>query len=32
LAPLAAEDRAHFLRCMRLVAEPEQPDSLNDKG
>ena len=25
LAPLAAEDRAHFLRCMKLVAEPERP-------
>jgi DNA-binding MarR family transcriptional regulator len=22
LAPLAAEDRAHFMRCMKLVAEP----------
>lgn len=22
LAPLSAEDRAHFLRCMKLVAEP----------
>jgi DNA-binding MarR family transcriptional regulator len=22
LAPLAAEDRAHFIRCMKLVAEP----------
>lgn len=32
LAPLAAEDRAHFLRCMKLVAEPEQPGSLNDDG
>lgn len=25
LAPLAAEDRAHFLRCMKLVAEPKPP-------
>ena len=25
LAPLAAEDRAHFMRCMKLVAEPEPP-------
>jgi DNA-binding MarR family transcriptional regulator len=25
LAPLAAEDRAHFMRCMKLVAEPEAP-------
>jgi DNA-binding MarR family transcriptional regulator len=32
LAPLAAEDRAHFLRCMKLVAEPEQPGSLDDEG
>src|SRR6267378_5295212 len=32
LAPLAAEDRAHFLRCMKLVAEPEQPDGLKDEG
>ena len=23
LAPLPAEDRAHFMRCMKLVAEPE---------
>jgi DNA-binding MarR family transcriptional regulator len=23
LAPLAAEDRAHFMRCMKRVAEPE---------
>ena len=22
LAPLAAEDRAHFMRCMKLIAEP----------
>jgi DNA-binding MarR family transcriptional regulator len=26
LAPLAAEDRAHFMRCMKLVAEPEPAD------
>ncbi len=25
LAPLAAEDRAHFMRCMKLVAELEPP-------
>jgi DNA-binding MarR family transcriptional regulator len=25
LAPLAAEDRAHFMHCMKLVAEPEPP-------
>ena len=25
LAPLAADDRAHFMRCMKLVAEPEPP-------
>ena len=25
LAPLAAEDRAHFMRCMKLVTEPEPP-------
>jgi DNA-binding MarR family transcriptional regulator len=25
LAPLAPEDRAHFMRCMKLVAEPEPP-------
>jgi len=25
LAPLAAEDRAQFMRCMKLVAEPEPP-------
>jgi DNA-binding MarR family transcriptional regulator len=30
LAPLPAEDRAHFLRCIRLVAEP--PPAENDKG
>jgi DNA-binding MarR family transcriptional regulator len=23
LAPLPAEDRAHFMRCMKLIAEPE---------
>jgi DNA-binding MarR family transcriptional regulator len=23
LAPLAAEDRAHFMRCVKLIAEPE---------
>jgi DNA-binding MarR family transcriptional regulator len=27
LAPLAAEDRAHFMRCMKLVAEPPIADS-----
>ena len=27
LAPLPAEDRAHFMRCMRLVAEPTDPAS-----
>lgn len=32
LAPLAPEDRAHFLRCMKLVAEPEQPGSRDDGG
>jgi len=32
LAPLAPEDRAHFLRCMKLVAEPEQPGSRDDDG
>jgi DNA-binding MarR family transcriptional regulator len=26
LAPLAVEDRAHFMRCMKLVAEPEPAD------
>src|SRR5882724_3906641 len=26
LAPLAAEDRAQFMRCMKLVAEPEPAD------
>src|SRR5882762_2212994 len=25
LAPLAAEDRANFMHCMKLVAEPEPP-------
>jgi DNA-binding MarR family transcriptional regulator len=25
LAPLPAEERAHFLRCMKLVAEPDRP-------
>jgi DNA-binding MarR family transcriptional regulator len=25
LAPLAAEDRTHFMRCMKLVAEPGPP-------
>jgi DNA-binding MarR family transcriptional regulator len=30
LAPLAADDRAHFLRCMKLVAEP--PSGNNGKG
>jgi DNA-binding MarR family transcriptional regulator len=32
LAPLATEDRAHFMRCMKLIAEPEQPASLNHDG
>jgi DNA-binding MarR family transcriptional regulator len=32
LAPLSAEDRAHFMRCMKLIAEPELPASLNDDG
>jgi DNA-binding MarR family transcriptional regulator len=27
LGPLPAEDRAHFMRCMRLVAEPAGPAS-----
>jgi DNA-binding MarR family transcriptional regulator len=27
LAPLAAEDRAHFMRCMKLIAEPGSPKS-----
>jgi DNA-binding MarR family transcriptional regulator len=30
LAPLPAEDRAHFLRCIKLVAEPLPSD--NGKG
>ena len=32
LAPLAAEDRAHFMRCMKLVAEPEPPAFSGDDG
>ena len=32
LAPLAAEDRAHFIRCMKLVAEPEPPPFSGDDG
>jgi DNA-binding MarR family transcriptional regulator len=27
LAPLPVEDRAHFMRCMKLIAEPDPPDS-----
>jgi DNA-binding MarR family transcriptional regulator len=27
LAPLPAEDRAHFMRCMKLIAEPGSPGS-----
>jgi DNA-binding MarR family transcriptional regulator len=30
LAPLAAEDRAHFMRCMKLVAEPPVTDGGGD--
>src|SRR5713101_4964345 len=30
LAPLAPEDRAHFMRCMKLVAEPAADDA--DRG
>jgi DNA-binding MarR family transcriptional regulator len=30
LAPLGAEDRAHFMRCMKLVAEP--PAASGDDG
>jgi DNA-binding MarR family transcriptional regulator len=29
LAPLPAEDRAHFMRCMKLIAEPT-PDSRSE--
>jgi DNA-binding MarR family transcriptional regulator len=25
LAPLPAEDRAHFMRCVKLIAEPGSP-------
>jgi DNA-binding MarR family transcriptional regulator len=32
LAPLATEDRAHFMRCMKLVAEPDPPGDLKDDG
>jgi DNA-binding MarR family transcriptional regulator len=30
LAPLPAEDRAHFIRCMKLVAEPDPIVSTDD--
>jgi DNA-binding MarR family transcriptional regulator len=30
LAPLAAEDRAHFMRCMKLIAEPEPAANSDD--
>jgi DNA-binding MarR family transcriptional regulator len=30
LAPLPAEDRAHFMRCMKLIAEPEPTTSADD--
>src|SRR6266850_1811762 len=30
LAPLPAEDRAHFMRCMKLVAEPKPITSAED--
>jgi DNA-binding MarR family transcriptional regulator len=30
LAPLPAEDRAHFMRCMKLIAEPEPPALAGD--
>jgi DNA-binding MarR family transcriptional regulator len=30
LAPLPAEDRAHFMRCMKLVAEPPTADDGED--
>ena len=32
LAPLAAEDRAHFMRCMKLIAEPEPPALTGDEA
>jgi DNA-binding MarR family transcriptional regulator len=31
LAPLAAEDRAHFMRCVKLVAEPSHEPDLAGK-
>jgi DNA-binding MarR family transcriptional regulator len=30
LAPLPAEDRAHFMRCMMLVAEPDRNSEAED--
>ena len=30
LAPLPAEDRAHFMRCMKLIAEPDPPVTADD--
>jgi hypothetical protein len=30
LAPLPAEDRAHFMRCMKLVAEPDPAITADD--
>jgi DNA-binding MarR family transcriptional regulator len=30
LAPLPAEDRAHFMRCMKLLAEPDPPITADD--
>jgi DNA-binding MarR family transcriptional regulator len=30
LAPLPAEDRAHFMRCMKLIAEPEPTAHVED--
>jgi DNA-binding MarR family transcriptional regulator len=30
LAPLATEDRAHFMRCMKRIAEPEPPAGPED--
>jgi DNA-binding MarR family transcriptional regulator len=30
LAPLPAEDRAHFMRCMKLIAEPEPTTRAED--
>ena len=32
LAPLAAEHRAHFMQCMKLIAEPEPPALTGDEA